>query len=358
MSDLREALEGAFRGEASGSTDTGSTETDIQPGPSTDQGAEQSTSEQLSTRIRDEHGRFAGKGEQPADKSTATTSTPPDGADAGKSASPTDPAKAQQDGGQPKTGSPVAPPQGWSDTAKVQWNRLPRGVQEELAKQQQASGDFEQVLAPHRSRYAPAGISDQVAIQNLLAADEALSRDPEGTILTLAKSYGVDLSKLAGTGAAPGSQDESEYVDPQLKALHDKIATFEQIFQTQSDASAQQNRERISRQVTEFRDSHPHYDIVAPEMAKLIKAGICDDLQSAYDRAAWANSAVRAELVREQQESEAKKRADEAAARTRAARMASGSVTGSPGGRGAPHGDPSANSLRDVISGAIETSRV
>ncbi|WP_191057802.1 hypothetical protein [Geminicoccus harenae] len=351
MSGLREALEASFRGESAPiEGEATEVDTSIDAGQPADP-----TTDPAPASDRDERGRF--KAREAADKSTATDQTPPEGADAGKGASPTT-AKAPQQEGQPAKGSPIAPPEGWSDTAKVQWNRLPRAVQEELGKMRQGAGDFEPILAPHRERYASFGMNDQQAIQALLAADEMLNRDPAGTIKRLAENYGVNLAQLAGTGAAPGSQDEPEYVDPQLKALQDEIATLKGYFQTQSDASEAQNRTRISNQVSAFRDSHEHYDIVAPHMAKLISSGAAEGLDDAYEMACWANPAVRAEMVRAEQEAQAKRKADEAAERTRAARLASGSVTGSPGGRGAPHGDPSAIPLRDVISAQFEQSRV
>ncbi len=353
MSGLRDAIEAAMGGGSAAAEEMAPAgEVEISTATKgAGQGERDQQPEAARADGRDEKGRFAAKeanreGEAKPEQRIDDATKP----DLGK------PGEEKAAGGQEQARTHPAPPAHWKDTAKLQWNKLPLAVKEELLTAGSGAA-FEPVLAPHRERLQRAGLSEVQAVQYLLAADQALNRDPRGTILALAKAYGVELSLPGTMGTTPAAQDEAEYIDPQVKALQDKFTALEGRLAHQVTAQETQAREQVGRQVAAFRDSHEHYDIVAPQMAKLISAGLASDLQSAYEQACWANPTVRAALRQAEGDAEARRRADEEAQRLKAAKSASGSVTGSPGGRAAPGGLMD-GSLRDVITAALQTSRV
>lgn len=368
--DVRDAIRAAFEADVGSQADpapASAAEAPAAPPPA--ESAPVDTSPEKSGQPRDDHGRFASKPEttEPADSKPST-------AKAGETA-PAEPAvetpPAKDQTGKP----PVAPPRQWSDGAKVKWQRLPREVQEELAKidAQGQYGALHDVIEPRRAQFAIKGQTPQQAIDTLLTVWDALEKDPLGTLQWLGQQYRIDPAKLfpAPTTAQPGPAQEPaepEYVDPAVKSLRDAFearfraqderyqALQSQWLTSQQQAEAQR-RTSISAEVQAFRSdpAHPHYDIVEPDMARLIQAGAATDINDAYDKAVWMNPTLRDEMLSQQRAEDQQRREREARERAEAARKAAGSVTGSPA-PGASVSDATPHDLRSDLARQVYAS--
>src|SRR5690606_5789556 len=110
-------------------------------------------------RVRDERGRFAG----PKQATPETEQRQP-----GRPAAEQAPQRGPND--------PIPAPEGWGDKAKVDWNRLPRSVQEEItarlaAAQQPAEPQpdpYREAIAPYEQEFRRRGVDPAASLRTLL----------------------------------------------------------------------------------------------------------------------------------------------------------------------------------------------
>lgn len=154
------------------------------------------------------------------------------------------------------------------------------------------SDQIKDLLNPFREQMQLAGIDDVTAISKLVAAQALLERSPKEGIKHLAKSYGVDLDAI--------EYDDTDYdeVDPKIAALEAKIAQMEKGM-TENSLSA--HTAKIEEFASAVDDSgkllHPHFEEVYDDMVTLVKSRVATDIDSAYQKAIWANDSVRAKML-------------------------------------------------------------
>lgn len=245
---------------------------------------------------------------------------------------------AQDNTEQPKTvetpQESIRPPASWSAQAKADFAALPPHIQKEVSKRE---GDIdkgfreraeqlkryeplEAAIAPHRQKWAVAGVDEATAVKQLLAASDWLDRDPVTALQHLARQYSVNIASLGQPsqaqpdGGAGQPQAQPDPVAKRLEALERQIA--------------ERDEQALGSQIEAFsaNPANLYFENVKPAMAKLLSAGLATDLQDAYDQAVWANPTIRGIL---QSQNAPKPAVDPA--RTAKAKAASGSVTGSPG---------------------------
>lgn len=290
-------------------------------------------------------------------------------------AAKTDPATASA---QPASPPADAPPAGWPPDAKAEWSKLSPALKAAVVKRENeisAGGQqwseqrrqYERVLSPVAQEAARLGMSTEQGLNALLAAHNALNRDPAGALKALAQQYGVDLATLAGAPPAD-PQRETVQAQPDIRTLVQQaiqpiIAPIQQRWaddeRRQADAS--------TAFVTTFATApgHEHFDTVANEIMALVplikqaNPGWSREqvLQDAYDRATFANPTTRASIlasqasIRAAQEAKAEEeRRNAAKAHAVKARTAASSVTGSRSGESAV--GPK-DSLREEIIAAM-----
>jgi hypothetical protein len=314
---LRAALESAFDAPAA-PAETKEASTDSAPKDTPDDEAK-------AARDRDEKGRFAAKAEK-AEAEKAVSDAKDATAETGKEAPATRKA-----------------PQSWSKEYYDHWNKLDPAIQDQILKREAdvAKGfeeratklkpyeELDRIFQPHRQRWQLKGWSEAQAVQQLLAAQDYLDRDPAAAIRWLANSYGLKPDQIVQTAAHQQQQADplAQYLAPVMQELQQVKATL--TAREQAEQTRQQNA--IRTEIESFSKDHPHFETVKADMAALLHAGRAEHLQDAYEKATWAHPDVRRQIMDEQAKAQAAKNAED----VEKAKRAASSVTGAPTGKSA-----------------------
>lgn len=312
------------------------------------------TAEQAAERARDEKGRFAKEEAKPRETLKLKEKQPTAPAPSGPEVTGTKPAEgvAAPDGqAAPKPADePILPPAEWKGAGKVQWNKLPKAVQQEMRETYEsvnaARAEFEplsRAIAPHRDLLIRDAGSVEAGIQELMAHYHLFLTNPRGLIDHIARTRGIDLGAPQGQppqGTPTQAPDISNLI---AQTVQRAIAPIQERFQ---QTETQQTEQTIS--AFQADPAHPYFNDVRVHMGQLLGAGAAKDLQDAYDQATWANPVIRQQLLQAQAEETAKTQAAEAAA---ARKAAAASLTGAPiAGAGAPEGRASkTESARETV---------
>lgn len=253
----------------------------------------------------------------------------------------------------------IPPPEGWGDKAKVDWNRLPASVRAEIAQRTSAPDPIRAVAQEFAADIAAVGHPPEALFRSLLVAERELRTNPVEALKWLARSYSVDLTKLAPAQQAASQPYQAGAADPQVEPWQAKIADLEtrlqqthQLTVAQQQAALQRQQAEAAEQIQAFATGKPHFETVKQDMALLIREGRAKDLAEAYEMAQWANPVSRAALLQEQQQAAEAKRAADAAARIATARKATGvNVRGSTGAAPAPP-----RSMRESLEAAYDAA--
>lgn len=228
----------------------------------------------------------------------------------------------QNDGAQPEVAKPepLAPPDGFADKALVDWNRLPRSVQEgilaRVAPPEPAPADpYVDAARNLRGAFEQHGLIPERALPEIVGAWQQLLANPREVLPELARRMGVDL----GQPTQPQPQEQQQWVDPALQPLHDKIAALERQLEDRNrrEQAAQAAAERrttaeLMKKIDDFAKDKPDFKLVRADMGAIMTATGIEDLQELYDRAIWANPQTRAARIEAERKAEEAKRAAEA----------------------------------------------
>lgn len=219
----------------------------------------------------------------------------------------------------------------------------------------QTADALDQIFAPLQGDLQHYRMSPLDAVQYLLNIQSKMKRDPVGTLLSLAKDYGVDLTKAAAPagparqepGAQPDGSEAMPFLDPAAERaigeLRSQFAPVQQQIQTiaqslHATTAAIQNAEaqRYVAHVDAFKNAkgadgkplHPYYDEVRLTMADLMTSKAqgqppqAATIEEAYDKACWLHADIREARERASQKAwaeKAEKERKEALARARPA---------------------------------------
>lgn len=275
----------------------------------------------VSTRSRDEVGRFAKEAKE------AAAAQSPVAAPVGDTASPT-----------------AQAPNTWTPSAKAKFATLEPDVQAEIMKretdmaraitlhdQDRSFGKtVKDVVTPYLPMIQAEGATPETAIQSLLNTAYRLrtsSPQEKGVLLAnLARQYGADMSAFSG-------DQEQAQIDPTVAALQSKLQQLEGFItqqHTQQQTVAEQN---LLRDINAFQadPAHPHFEKVGQDMAGLIKAGLAANLQEAYDKAIYMHPEVRQQVISASQTEAQRKQIEEAKQKAaKAKQLASVNLTSKP----------------------------
>jgi hypothetical protein len=300
------------------------------------------TAAETAARVRDEQGRFA-KAE--ADKATAAPIPDQDTTKASETA----PSTAQN-----------APPVSWSAEAKAEWAKLPPAIQTAVLKRETEASDgfrqkseeikrYESVIQPAAQRAQQLGVGPDQFITNMIATEQALNRDPAGSIRWLAQQYGVDLSTLS---QAPDPQQPATAPQQVLAPVYDEIqqvrSQVDQISRIHAEASIQD----FARN-----PEHKFFPEVKTEMGRLLQTGVANTMDDAYRIAVAANPDIQAKVIESAVAEREEKRKADIAAKAKSAGAAAVSIRAPGYGNGAAPPRGSNGSAFDDVRAAIEQSR-
>jgi hypothetical protein len=226
-----------------------------------------------------------------------------------------------------------------------------------LTEQVRGLDSVSKLIGERREAWAVNGITPEAAINQLFTLSDFASRDPAKFVQWFAEQHGLDLETM---------MDEQEPVDPQIAALQREIAELKgTVGQSQNyqQTQAQQSGMAEIGRFAEEKDAagapvRPHFDTVCTDMLAIVpmirqeNPGMPPQqvLQTAYDRAVWANPTTRDVLLKEQET----KRLAEMRERANKARQAGSGI-----GSGGPSSDvPNQNvtagdSVRSALMAAI-----
>ena len=337
MSEIREALEGAF--EAAETSTTPAPEAapvaDATPAP-----VVEAKTETPAPEGRDERGRFA-----PKDKTSASATAKPVSAEKATTPAPAAPETATTPQPTEAVTTPtLKAPANWKPAAREKWAQLPPEVQaeavrvhhevqktlQETTQARRTAEALDATVRPFLPLIQAEGGDVMRAIGSLMQTAAALRTAPPAhkaqLVAQLVRTYGVPIDELdsALSGATPQvSHAPAEYRDPRVDQML-------QALQAQKQSQAQAETQRAAAEVESFKAEAEFLDDVREDMADLIEVaqrrGVALSLKDAYARAVAMNPDV-SEALRQR---EAAKAAQTANAATAKAKAASSSVRSSP----------------------------
>lgn len=256
-------------------------------------------------------------------------------------------------------------PAAWKKDYSEHWGSLPRDVQQYIIEREkqaqqginekgQALSELErqfqplqEVIQPYAQTFAMQGMTPVQGVQQLLAYQQALTENPQETLLQLAQAYGVDLQQAF---------ESQPYVDPQVQTLQQELQQVRQQLDQTAQSNQQRQHEAIVEQIGQFASAvdesgnpkHPHFESVYEDIVTLMQMGRASSLEDAYAKAVQFNPDVQAQLQQQQEQVVAEQKAAEAQKAREAARTVTSKRAADPA--------PSDKSLRDELSDALEAA--
>lgn len=128
-------------------------------------------------------------------------------------------------------------------------------------------------------------------IEHMTAIDDALELNPAETIKALANAYGVNFGETTNSNTEVQRQ----------------IASMQQEMQSYRDFIKNQQQQQANNEFNAFINAkdeagnpkHPHFEDVKADMSNLLAQGRATNFEDAYEKAIWANEAVRQKLIEE-----------------------------------------------------------
>lgn len=264
-------------------------------------------------RARDDKGRFAKKDAEPQPDESEPSPSEPVAVSA-----PTVPPELQKLGLRKDEAEAIASNPAALQAFMRRSEEMHRGLEQYRAKAQFGS-QMEQAVSPYMATIQSLGTTPDVAVQRLLAADHSLRygtpQQKAAMVAKIAQDYGVDINQATNMEQAP-------MPDPQVSQLQSQLQQMQSWIQQQNQQREWQERQALDSEIAKFQQdpSHHHFEAVRSDMAALLQAGIASSLEDAYERAIYANPAVRAQVLASQQAKADEQRKAEAAQKAQAAK--------------------------------------
>jgi hypothetical protein len=306
-------------------------------------------------RARDETGKFKAKADEakPAEQAKIAQ---PDGKAA--AAAPVDPNAPKQ--------PDITPPANWKGAGKVDWKRLPRAIQQEIAQDYTRTTDtegklqkLESAIGPERAQVLSATYgSVEQGLQNLFAVSDMATKNPQGFLLWFAQQRGINLAQMVGQAMQQpgGEQPQAQQADPLMQKVSQLEMMIQGFMQHQQQSATAPVLSEIERFSTD--PANPYFNDVADDINTLLKGGRVpgnspsEKLKNAYDMAVWAHPEIRKTLIESQRQSFA----DQQASVANNALNASSSISGSPAGAQIANQEPN-ETLEQTITRLVHASR-
>lgn len=282
-----------------------------------------------------------------------------------------EPQEAQEAGteerGEAGSGELRPPPHTWSQEWKDAYNKITDPTVREAVHQtmgnmnkafSQRMTEFAQAkreneglrnaMTPHVNRLQRAGLTPEMAVSRALGWDQYIQQDPVKGLLDYGKALGVDLAAAVQeqqkantqylTPTERAIQEQNEALAARIEATERNYAQW-QAQNAQADATQRQAKAvNMLQHFMNAKDSagnltHPHVEMVAPMMTRLIENGVTADLEEAYQMAAANNPDLRRarENTRKaQQVRESQRKAKKVRQASRSGIVAKGTSRGQP----------------------------
>lgn len=239
---------------------------------------------------------------------------------------------------------PIDPPTSWSREDKEFFKSLDRRAQEVISRREQERESGIQKKSVEVAQERKRIEQEREQLQGLVKAADAIKQNPTLAVTQILQAYGIDPRQYAQALTQP---QQNRQIDPNLLQLQQQVQTLGQYIQQQHTAQLQGAKATAEQTVVGFaqavgqdgRPLRPYFEDVAEEIEAILpvikrskpQANAQEILQEAYDRATWANPSIRNLLTSQAQQNaqvlqDGKQKAERA-------KLASSSVTGSPGAK-------------------------
>lgn len=234
----------------------------------------------------------------------------------------------------------IDPPASWTADMKAKWASLPPDAREYIASRESESHKaitqmgmkakalepFAHVAQKHSDFIQRFGLSPDQAYDNLLVAARQLQDNPAGFIAHIAKTHGVDLSRLTQEQDGQVAQP-----DPMLLEMRRELSELRQWKAEREREATHQRQQSVESEIEAFGKDKPYWDQLEEDLVIEVSAlkqhnpnmAPRDLLQKAYDRAIHANPDTRARILEDQRRASEEKRKQEQEAKAKQARAAS-----------------------------------
>ena len=282
------------------------------------------------------------EGQQPAETTRATDDIDLKAEKAPKAADTPSEETVQpdQDEQQQAAVEQMAMPQSWKKDMAPVWEKMPAEAQKYYVEREQQmlrgldtykadaeyGRGFKDVVTPYMPIIEQQGLQPAQAVQYLLNAHAMLSNPQTAAdaFVKMAERYGVDLT---GMQEQIAQRQAAGPLPPEVRALQQQVQELSGVLTSQQRERYEQTKQATATEVETFASNpaNPYFDECADHICQLLKANPQLPLKDAYDQAVWANPVTRAkELARigKEQETAARKKAQEAAQQARRATSA------------------------------------
>ena len=141
-------------------------------------------------------------------------------------------------------------------------------------------------------------------VEHMSAIDDALEKDPYGTLMVLAQAYGVDFNN---------NETAFSSLQRQFGEINQRVAAQEAFIKKQQEKLAGDAFNAFVNAKDEAGNSkHPYFEDVRQDMINLFTSGRCDNFEQAYEMAIVDNKDVREKMLEAQVEAKLKAKAQEA----------------------------------------------
>lgn len=316
------------------------------------------TAQQVADRERDEAGRFKAKTpesktltlKQPvAQQAPPLTGQTLDGKQA--PAANGLPPEIDKDG---KHLERIAPPQSWKGSAKVNWDRLPRAVREEISREYGEVDSARGELAPLKELFDVNReflVNQAGSVSNAMAQMMQFARlsvdNPVQLAEHILRSKGLDPRAVFGgqPGQAPQQNQQPDLETMLAKAVDARWQTLSQQRETQ----------QLQTQIDQFGadPKYPYFNDVRSLMGAIMSAGKAKSMEEAYEQATRADPTIWAAIQASQSEAGGQQR-QQAVQTARLAQRTNLKGSPLPNGASAGGGKSNASVLDDVRAAAEE----
>lgn len=227
----------------------------------------------------------------------------------------------------------IDPPHSWTAEGKELWAKLPpefRRLQEialsrdgESHKQITSQGErikshepVERVINEFKDEFSRRSLTPDQGIRALIEAQRMLDANPIHGLVTIARTYGIDLQSLLS--GQPGAVPQA---DPAYGQLRQELAQVRgELKKYTDDHSASQQaadvalvKEFASKADATGKPLYPHFEELRQDMAFLLNGGRVTTLEAAYQMASRLNETVSKRIEADQRKAaEESKKAEEA----------------------------------------------
>jgi len=196
-----------------------------------------------------------------------------------------------------------APPASWSKDQHENWGKVPKEAQDyiELREKQMLDGieqykagnsyasEIQKAIEPFREMLNQHGVDEKTAIGNLLGWNKTLQ---SGTIEQRQNAF---IALGNNLGIIP--QEGQPQIDPRTQELQQRIDRIEQQENNRLQSIQKENYSRVAQEVEAFAAGKEDFDLLGDDITLILKSGV--DLETAYEKARWANPVTRAKALAE-----------------------------------------------------------